>query len=231
MAFLVNIGSGGTNYRNKSGVGSRGYHIFQRDTTVVCRWAGVAVSSKREFTWTRKPREQMFTHRTRKAASAYLAKRIHTMTQSGAGYRELQPGVRITGYEGGAARAKPVAKPISQSHTPTGIARAISIRQPLVEQILRGEKKWECRSQPTVLRQRVYLYASLKPFDDDSLWKKVGRRPGSLPTGCIVGTVEITDCVKLDDGEFKYKLASPKRLRRALFPKNQPQPRFWIPKF
>lgn len=42
---------------------------------------------------------------------------------------------------------------------PTG--RAISIRQPYVEDILRGKKKYEYRSRPTQIRGRVYLYASL----------------------------------------------------------------------
>jgi predicted transcriptional regulator len=40
--------------------------------------------------------------------------------------------------------------------------RAISIRQPWVELILRGVKKKEYRSQPTNIRERVYLYASAK---------------------------------------------------------------------
>lgn len=35
------------------------------------------------------------------------------------------------------------------------IIRAISIRQPYVEQILRGEKRYEYRSQDTKIRERV----------------------------------------------------------------------------
>lgn len=44
--------------------------------------------------------------------------------------------------------------------------RAISVRQPYVEMILRGIKKSEYRSQLTHIRERVYLYASLKPGDE-----------------------------------------------------------------
>ncbi len=61
------------------------------------------------------------------------------------------------------------------------IKRAISIRQPFVELILRGDKKFEYRSTPTKLRERVYIYASQKPKDRPSEWRKVGKEPGELP--------------------------------------------------
>ena len=41
--------------------------------------------------------------------------------------------------------------------------RALSIRHPYAEQILRGKKKAEYRSRPTNIRERVYIYASLTP--------------------------------------------------------------------
>ena len=43
----------------------------------------------------------------------------------------------------------------------SGIITAISIRQPFVEMILRGNKTIEYRSRKTNIRERVYLYASL----------------------------------------------------------------------
>lgn len=112
------------------------------------------------------------------------------------------------------------------------ISRAISIRQPLVEQILRGKKKFEYRSMNTKIRERVYLYASAKPFDDPDLWHQMKLSPGDLPTGVIVGSVEIVDC-NWDDDEFcyAYTLANPQRLRAHLTPTNQPQPVFWRPQF
>jgi len=69
--------------------------------------------------------------------------------------------------------------------------RAISIRQPYVEQILTGDKTWEYRSQDTKIRERVYLYASNTP-GPNAEWRKLRMEPGDLPTGKIVGTVEIT---------------------------------------
>ncbi|MCA9675385.1 MAG: ASCH domain-containing protein [Myxococcales bacterium] len=108
---------------------------------------------------------------------------------------------------------------------------AISIKQPFVEQILQGVKRREYRSTRTHVRGRVYLYASLKGRPEMREWRKVGRAPGSLRTGVIVGTVEIVGCKELPSGEFAYLLENPKRLLRPRKVKNQPQPVFWHPVF
>lgn len=111
------------------------------------------------------------------------------------------------------------------------IVRALSIRQPYVELILLGLKKFEYRSTPTNIRERVYIYASLSPGDLKQL-QKTGKSFQSLPKGRIVGSVEIVDC-KYDSSNdcYAYKLANPKRIRRILKHRNQPSPKFWIPKF
>src|SRR2546426_5287471 len=62
-------------------------------------------------------------------------------------------------------------------------SRAISIRQPLVELILRGIKKKEYRTVPTNIRERVFLYASLRPSPRPMEWRKAHKEPGELPTG------------------------------------------------
>jgi hypothetical protein len=110
------------------------------------------------------------------------------------------------------------------------ITRAISIKQPFVEQILRGTKRYEYRSVPTTIRERVYLYASLKPRPEKELWRGLDKTADQLPKGKIVGSVEIVDCKPHTEG-YKYKLARPKRLRTHLVPLNQPNPIFWRPKF
>src|SRR5690242_9631378 len=110
--------------------------------------------------------------------------------------------------------------------------RAISIRQPYVELILRGEKTREFRSRPTNIRERVWLYAALRPADGRSEWRKVGKNPGDLLTGAIVGTVEIIDCRW--DGRMKcfaYVLKAPRRLTKPRKPAGQPTPCFWRPRF
>ena len=111
------------------------------------------------------------------------------------------------------------------------IVRAISIRQPYVELILRGKKKFEYRSTPTRIRERVYIYASLRADGTDSQWRLAGAERGDLPTGRIVGTVEIIDCSRDGQDGYKYGLKAPKRLRTHLSARNQPQPKFWIPQF
>ena len=118
-------------------------------------------------------------------------------------------------------------KPIDYLDVHTG--RAISIQQPFVEEILRGIKKYEFRNRQTHIRGRVYLYAS-KRNGEESRWKKIGLRPGSLPTGLIVGSVEIVDCKYLHTHEcFGYKLKNPRRYKKQLKPKRQPQPCWFFP--
>ena len=111
------------------------------------------------------------------------------------------------------------------------IERAISIKQPFVELILSGIKTKEFRTVPTNIRERVYIYASLKsrPKGDPS-WRKLENPERALPCGKIVGTVEIVGCIDQQDG-YAYKLANPKRLRTSLMPTNQPGPVFWRPQF
>ena len=98
------------------------------------------------------------------------------------------------------------------------IIRAISIRQPYVEMILRGTKKIEYRSRKTNIRERVYLYASLTIETD--VCEEEGLDYKKLPTGLIVGTVEIVDCAEEGQNDFEWHLANPRRLATFLKPKN-----------
>lgn len=107
--------------------------------------------------------------------------------------------------------------------------RAISIRQPYVEDILRGNKKYEYRSRPTKIRGRVYLYASMSP-GNENYWDEMDMQPGDLPTGVIVGSVEIVDCEYFEDDDcYGYKLKNPRRYKEHLTPQSQPQPLFFFP--
>ena len=106
-------------------------------------------------------------------------------------------------------------------------ASALSLRQPNAEQILRGKKKIEYRNMPTNKRERVYVYASITPADQEA-WDEIGKEPGDLRTGVIVGTVEVVGCRKVR-GEYEWDLAKPIRLKRALKPKNHPQPSWFYP--
>jgi len=108
--------------------------------------------------------------------------------------------------------------------------KALSIRQPWAELIVRGEKTVEYRSHPTKRRGRVYIYASLgsADLDDAEITRLLGSPLVHVPRGMIVGTVEIVDCVG-SDGEYEWRLANPVRLDPPLAPREQPQPVWFHP--
>ena len=106
--------------------------------------------------------------------------------------------------------------------------RALSIRQPYVEQILTGEKKIEFRSKNTLIRGKFYIYSSKTP----AFTATYGRDVDELPKGLIVGTAELVDCTFVDDSAgpyYEWHLKNPKRLKRPLKPKNKPQPVWFNP--
>jgi hypothetical protein len=105
---------------------------------------------------------------------------------------------------------------------------ALSIRQPYVELILRGRKRWEERGRATEVRGRILLYAALQPAFDPASWHRVGKSPGSLPTGKLLGTVEVFDC-KRRGSRYQWLLRRPRRLARPLRPRKHPQPVWFYP--
>ena len=116
--------------------------------------------------------------------------------------------------------------------------RALSIRQPYAELILRGIKTIEYRSRPTkIIGERFYIYASKK-------WAGVnghaahseGIEPGDSPTGVIVGTAVISHVTNggppgREGGAYEWHLSDVKRLppNKQRKPKGQPQPVWFRP--
>jgi hypothetical protein len=108
------------------------------------------------------------------------------------------------------------------------VMRALSIRQPYAEQILRGEKTIEYRSRPTnIIGERFYIYASRQPGPPEE-WAKLDCQPGDLPTCVIVGSAKITHCTKNCDG-WEWHLSNVKRFKRPRKVKGQPQPVWFRP--
>jgi predicted transcriptional regulator len=107
------------------------------------------------------------------------------------------------------------------------LTRALSIRQPLSELILLGEKTLEFRSMRTHMRERVYLYAGKKLAIVEGFPEEEAEL---LPRHAIVGSVEIVDCYEDEQG-FAWDLAHPIRYAKPLKPKGTPQPGFWHPTF
>ena len=108
------------------------------------------------------------------------------------------------------------------------VHRALSIRQPYAELILREIKIIEYRSRPTNIRERVYIYASQTPADDPEGFEELGVEPGDLATGVLVGTVEVVDCTG-SPGDYEWHLANPERLADQIKPENHPQPAWFYP--
>jgi hypothetical protein len=107
------------------------------------------------------------------------------------------------------------------------LKRALSIRQPLSERILTGEKTEEYRSRRTHIRGRVYLYAGKKLASVDDFPEEEAQL---LPRSKIVGSVEIVGCH--EDGDcFAWELANPVRYPKPLVAHGVPQPGFWYPTF
>ena len=96
------------------------------------------------------------------------------------------------------------------------VIRAISIRQPYAEAILRHKKKFEYRSVPTKITERVFIYAGERWADNAAAkdWRDAGGRSNRLPRGVIVGTVELAGCGPWRGG-FRYFLRHPRRLARV----------------
>jgi hypothetical protein len=66
--------------------------------------------------------------------------------------------------------------------------RALSVRQPMAEEIMLGKKTIEYRSFLTRIRGMVYIYAALRHEKED--FENTGIDPDKVPYGRIVGTVE-----------------------------------------
>ncbi len=125
--------------------------------------------------------------------------------------------------------------------------KALSIRQPWAELILRGLKRVEVRSVRTNKRgERVYIYAGLQrvgPDDEARIAADFGIDVDSLPRGVLVGTVEIVGCEPLRPKHsrsacfrvtrktlgFAWRLANPRRARTKRKPTRPPQPSFFTP--
>ena len=111
--------------------------------------------------------------------------------------------------------------------------KCLSVRQPWAELILRGSKDVEYRSQPTNIRGRVYIYASLTktdlaPDEQEEIEEKLGIAISVLPTGLVVGTIDIADCTGFN-GNFEWHLVNPIRLDEPIKPFEHPQPVWFHP--
>ncbi len=125
--------------------------------------------------------------------------------------------------------------------------RALSIRQPWAELILRGLKTVEARPKCTNKRgERVHIYAGLQRIEPDEearIAAESGIDVDALPRGVLVGSVEIVSCEPLNSehsqagcfeiteatGGFAWHLKDPRRADVLMKPSRHPQPSFFEP--
>ncbi len=69
--------------------------------------------------------------------------------------------------------------------------KALTIRQPWAELILRGRKPYELRSWRTKYRGPLVIHAAAKVDSDDA--RQLGLNPETLTTGCFVGIAVLSD--------------------------------------
>ena len=103
--------------------------------------------------------------------------------------------------------------------------RALSMCQPFVEQVFRGEKKIEYRGFKTNVRGLVYIYATKKPRME--CFEDCGFSVNDVSLGKIVGTAELTDCTGVD-GDYHWHLSKPKRFEKPIEAARHPQPSFFF---
>ncbi len=108
--------------------------------------------------------------------------------------------------------------------------RALSIRQPWAEKILRNEKKFEYRKTACrILNERVYIYASPKVEKKElDEFARMNMKPGDLPTRVLVGTIEFEGCGG-SPGNYQWKIKNPKRLKNLKKPEGRPMPIWFYP--
>jgi hypothetical protein len=108
--------------------------------------------------------------------------------------------------------------------------RALSIRQPHAEAIMRGVKKIEYRSGPTKIRGRILIYASLGRYSAEVESKMMAQYRikdvtcHDLRRGVLIGSVELFEC---DGGNWHVR--KPERAKRLIQPTKQPQPVWFFP--
>jgi hypothetical protein len=112
--------------------------------------------------------------------------------------------------------------------------KALSIRQPHAEAIMRGVKPIEYRSRSTNVRERIYIYAALgryTPEEEAEMMKMYGIEDvacDDLPRGVLVGTVDLWDCSG-NEGDFHWHVRHPERAAELVKPTQHPQPSWFNP--
>jgi hypothetical protein len=102
--------------------------------------------------------------------------------------------------------------------------KALTIRQPWAWAIVTGIKAVENRSYRTAHRGPFLIHAGSSRASLTDTLPDGTAVPGALAFGCLVGTVELTDCVRVEEvppgpfvnGPWCWLLANPRPLRTSI---------------
>lgn len=94
--------------------------------------------------------------------------------------------------------------------------RALSIRQPFVESILRGTKNIEYRSWQVKEPGPLLVHASNTRAEPEAFADAGIDSPDALPYGMLVGVVDVVACLQDENGDFEWLLAHPRRFAQSV---------------
>ena len=112
--------------------------------------------------------------------------------------------------------------------------KALSVRQPDAEAIMRGVKPIEYRSCLTNVRGRIYIYASTRRYraeEEAEMLQMYGIgdvNVDDLPHGILIGTIELWDCTG-SGGKYEWHFRNPERAAELLKPTKTPRPIWFNP--
>lgn len=107
--------------------------------------------------------------------------------------------------------------------------KAISIQSPWAWAIMNAGKDYENRTWPTNYRGTVAVHVGKKvDWDGVQFLKDMGLQlPAVIHTGCIIGEVDIVDCINVEEsgkpgsewafGPFCWKLANPRLYEKPIY--------------
>jgi ASCH domain len=124
--------------------------------------------------------------------------------------------------------------------------RALSVRQPWAELIIRGHKSIDVRHRRIKIRGPVYIYAGLNridPAEEARIAAEFGIDVDALPRGVLIGSVSIAGCrplratdskaacfrIKKTAGLYAWRYERPLRAKNPRPPRRHPQPVFFHP--
>jgi hypothetical protein len=114
--------------------------------------------------------------------------------------------------------------------------RALPIRQPHAEAIMRGVKPIEYRTWLTRVRGRIFIYAACGRYSKKeearlmATYGMAAENCDDLPRGVLIGTVDLWECTPGDsERAWQFHVRNPERLKTLLRPTTRPNVKFFYP--